>query len=67
MDLNGGQATNLTQNPAMDQFPCWGPGGWIAITSTRDGNSEIYVMKDNGAEQYNMTISPAEDRYPNWH
>jgi TolB protein len=43
-------------------------GGQIAFHSTRDGNSEIYVMNDDGTNQRNLTFhDPAWlDSTPSW-
>ena len=34
--------------------------------TTRDGNSEIYVMNADGANQQRRTTNPADDVAPNW-
>ena len=38
----------------------------IAFTSTRDGNSEIYVMDSDGGNQMRITDNPARDYDPSW-
>ena len=38
----------------------------IAFTSTRDGNSEIYVMDSDGGNQVRLTNHPARDYQPAW-
>ncbi len=38
----------------------------IAFTSTRDGNSEIYVMDSDGGNQVRLTEDPARDYHPAW-
>ena len=38
----------------------------IAFYSTRDGNSEIYVMDGDGRNQRRVTVDPAEDFLPAW-
>ena len=40
--------------------------GRIVFTSTRDGNSEIYVMDADGGNQENLTNHPAHDYEPDW-
>lgn len=42
------------------------PAGLIAFESTRDGNSEIYVVDANNAFPINLTNNPAEDYAPIW-
>ena len=49
------------------QLPATTPAsGKIAFTSTRDGNSEIYVIDDNGFNEFNLTNYPADDVEPTW-
>ncbi len=38
----------------------------IVFTSTRDGNSEIYVMDADGKNQRNLTNHPTGDSQPSW-
>ena len=38
----------------------------IAFSSTRDGNSEIYVMNSDGTDTIRLTRHPAIDAYPTW-
>ena len=38
----------------------------IAFSSTRDGNSEIYVMDSDGGNQVRLTNHPADDSHPSW-
>ena len=38
----------------------------IAFTSTRDGNSEIYVMDGDGRNQRRVTVNPTDDGDPAW-
>ena len=38
----------------------------IAFTSTRNGNSEIYIMNPDGSQQKNLTEHPANDHDPVW-
>lgn len=42
------------------------PTGLIAFESTRDGNSEIYVVDVASGVQTNLTNNPAEDYAPVW-
>ena len=41
-------------------------GTKIAFSSTRDGDSEIYVMDDDGSNQVRLTNDPARDYDPSW-
>ena len=38
----------------------------IAFSSTRDGNSEIYMMNPDGSDLVNLTRDPARDHNPIW-
>ena len=38
----------------------------IVFSSTRDGNSEIYVMEIDGSNQVRLTHDPADDTEPSW-
>jgi len=72
MQANGSGVQNLTNNPADDTQPTWftnqglfvSSGNWIAFTSNRDGNQEIYLMNSNGSNPTNLTNNPASDYYP---
>ncbi len=51
------------------QFAVNGYATWkskIAFSSTRDGDSEIYVMEIDGSNQVRLTINPARDYDPSW-
>lgn len=73
MRSDGSQAHNLTSNTASDFAPSWFsvPGflgltseDWIAFTSTRDGNQEIYRVRPDGTGLTNLTKNPANDYSP---
>jgi Tol biopolymer transport system component len=58
---------NLTDNPADDAEPVWGPDGRIAFASNRDNNSricdrdcnyELYVMDADGSHVTRLTNDP---------
>ena len=62
MNANGSGQRNLTRNPAFDADPAWSPDGRsIAFRSTRDGNTDIYIMNADGSGQRNLTRSPANE------
>jgi serine/threonine protein kinase len=47
--------------------PSFSPdGNWIAFTSTRDQNPEVYVMAINGSGEKNLTNYTGRDMQPAW-
>jgi len=67
MDADGGNPTNLTNNPADDATPCWSPDGMqIAFATDRDGNYEIYIMDADGGNQGRLTNDGSYDVGPAW-
>jgi len=61
---DGGQFTQLTKNE-NDAAPS-GSGGRIAFMSNRDGNWEIYVIRDDGTHLRRVTSNAADDGLPTW-
>lgn len=73
MRSNGSEVRNLTSNAASDFAPTWfsvpgflgfGTQDWIAFTSNRDGNQEIYRVKPDGSGLTNLTNNSANDYSP---
>ncbi len=73
MRSDGSAVRNLTLNAASDFAPNWFsvPGflglmteDWIAFTSNRDGNQEIYRVRPDGTGLTNLTKNPANDYSP---
>lgn len=59
---NLAQLRKVTDDPAVAGEPAFSPdGSRIAFTSTRDGQSEIYVMDADGSNVSRLTNSPAVD------
>ncbi len=51
----------------LDTDPAWSADArWLAFTSERDGNPEIYLMPTTGRPQINLSQSPGVDRSPDW-
>ena len=47
--------------------PAWSPDArWLAFTSTRDNQTEIYLVPTTGRPQINLTARPGVDRSPDW-
>lgn len=50
MDVASGEESNITNHRANDRWASWSPdGAWLAFTSTRGGNSDIYVVRADGS------------------
>jgi Tol biopolymer transport system component len=60
--------TEKLTNSAGNKEPAVSPDGqYIAFTSTRDQNPEIYVMTSTGGNEVNLTNSPgSRDLQPDW-
>jgi Tol biopolymer transport system component len=64
-DGNGDNLRRLTDNTAADNQVAWSPDGRkVAFHSTRDGNSELYVMDADGDEVQRLTTHSAIDQLP---
>ncbi len=69
LDLETGEETNVTNNPALDIEPVWSPDGeWIMFASNReDVNFDLYVIHPDGAGLQRVLDDPeAKDSYPSW-
>lgn len=69
------QLTRVTHDYNLDSFPAWSPdGAWLAFTSDRQGNSEIYAVPAGclsspdpcDARMKRLTDHIARDIFPTW-
>jgi len=60
-DLDGGNLTRLTDNPAYDAEATVGPGGRIVFTSHREGDLDLYAMDADGTNVTRLTTEPGYD------
>lgn len=64
VDVNGGEARQLTSHSAHDFMPVWsGDGQNIAFSSNRAGNFDVYIMSANGGTPKRLTFHSSPD-YP---
>jgi serine/threonine protein kinase len=65
-ESRGGEISQLTST-GLDAYPTWSNDNhWLAFHSSRDGNSEIYVMSVTGQLQTRLTDDPGRDMQPSW-
>ena len=59
---NGSGVQRLTDNKARDVFPRFSPdGNWIAFSSNREGNYDVYVVPATGGKPRQLTFHSADD------
>jgi TolB protein len=65
LDLATKATRVLETGSSYDTFPTWSPrGDWIAFTSKRDGDYEIYRIKPDGTQLQRLTHLPGPDAHP---
>jgi Tol biopolymer transport system component/tRNA A-37 threonylcarbamoyl transferase component Bud32 len=65
--IGGGEAEQLTSDPADDFLPAWSPDGReIAFYSWRKGNRDLALMMADGTRFQPLTDDPASEGYPDW-
>ncbi len=66
-DENGQNIQRLTVNKARDAYPRFSPDGkWIAFSSDRNGNLDVFIMPANGGMAKQLTHHSAEDTVLGW-
>ena len=64
---NGSSPMRLTAHVARDTFPRLSPDGrWVAFTSDRFGNADVFVIPAAGGEPKQLTFSSGADTVLNW-
>ena len=64
---NGAGAERLTDNTAREIYPRFSPDGqWIAFSSNRAGNYDVYVMPASGGKPHQLTFHSADDNVVGW-
>ena len=66
-DENGQNVQRLTVNRARDVYPRFSPDGkWIAFSSERNGNLDVYLMPSGGGNAKQLTAHSADDVVLGW-
>ena len=66
-DENGQNIHRITANKARDVYPRFSPDGkWIAFSSDRAGNMDVYVIPAEGGTARQLTFNSAEDNVLGW-
>jgi tricorn protease len=64
---DGSGVRRLTDNMARDVFPRFSPDGqWIAFSSNREGNDDVYVISAAGGKPKQLTFHTANDTVIGW-
>lgn len=67
MPANGGEATQLTKDPADEFIPQWSRDGReIVFQSWKHGNRDLFVMNADGSNLTQVTSSPLHEMYADW-
>jgi len=66
-DETGQNVQRLTVHKARDVYPRFSPDGkWIAFSSDRNGNLDVYLMPAAGGTVKQLTAHSADDSVLNW-
>jgi len=66
-DDNGANIQRITANPARDVYPRFSPDGkWIAFSSDRNGNLDVYIVPSEGGQAKQLTFHSADDSVLGW-
>src|SRR4029078_12415304 len=64
---NGQNITRLTVNRARDVYARFSPDGkWIAFSSDRNGNLDVFLMPASGGTAKQLTTHSADDTVLGW-
>lgn len=66
-DESGANIRRLTVHRARDVYPRFSPDGkWIAFSSDRQGNHDVYVIPSEGGAARQLTFHSADDTVLGW-
>jgi tricorn protease len=64
---DGTNILRLTDNKARDIYPRFSPDGqWLAFSSNRDGNYDVFVVAAAGGKPKQLTFHSADDNVVGW-
>ena len=64
---DGSDPRRLTVNASHDEFPRFSPDGkWIAFSSDRYGNNDVFVIPAEGGEARQLTFNSSPDTVVGW-
>jgi tricorn protease len=64
---DGGGVTRLTDSVAREVYPRFSPdGNWVAFSSNRAGNFDVYVVAATGGKPRQLTFHSANDNVVGW-
>ncbi len=64
---NGSDVRRVTDHQARDLYPRFSPDGkWIAFSSNRDGNYDVFVVPVTGGKPRQLTFHTADDVVSGW-
>ncbi len=66
-DENGQNVQRLTVNRARDVYARFSPDGkWIAFSSERNGNLDVFIIPSDGGAAKQLTVHSADDTVLGW-
>lgn len=66
-DENGKNVQRITANAARDVYPKFSPDGkWIAFSSDRNGNLDVFLVPSTGGQVKQLTFHSADDSVLGW-
>lgn len=66
-DENGQNLKRITVHKARDVYPRFSPDGkWIAFSSDRNGNLDVFVIPSEGGTAKQLTFHSADDTVQGW-
>jgi tricorn protease len=66
-DEDGKNVKRITANKARDVYPRFSPDGkWIAFSSDRNGNFDVFIVPSEGGAAKQLTFHSADDNVLGW-